>query len=198
MHLESDHFSPPQPQSPWSEPLLSLIWITASPPNNGPYFHFSLHLPQLFSAQLPCLIKGISLLKTLQQLKRSLQAPILFKLYEPPCYSWNTLNCTPPSEHLLSLCSLWNASPQISTRLLSLAFSNHYSNLCSTRPIWSMFLIKKHAQLSHLQLTSSLGFNPTCVCVCVCAISYSRESSRLRDLTLISSVSCISRWILYH
>lgn len=28
MHLESDHFSPPLPQSPWSEPLLSLIWIT--------------------------------------------------------------------------------------------------------------------------------------------------------------------------
>ena len=186
MHLESDHFSPPLPQSPWSEPLLSLIWITAfQPPNNGPYFHFSLPLTQLFSAQLPCLIRGISLLKTLQQLKR-IPILILFKLYEPPCYSWNILNCTPSSEHLLSLCSLWNAPPQISTRLLSLAFSNHFSNLiCSTRPIWSIFLIKKHAQLSQLHLTSSLGFSPVCVYVCVHTHARSVVSDALQFHALV-------------
>ena len=30
------------------------------------------------------------------------------------------------------------------------------------------------------------------------AISYSRRSSRLRDQTLVSYVSCIGRWVLYH
>ena len=73
-------------------------------------------------------------------------------------------------QSICSLSSLWNAPPQISTRLLSLVFSNHFSNfICSTRPTRSMFLIKKHAQLSQLHITSSLGFNPVCVCVCVCA-----------------------------
>lgn len=69
-HLESDHFSPPPLQSPWSEPLLSLIWITASPQQWSLFLLFFPLVPT-FSAQPPCLIRGISLPKTLQQLKRS-------------------------------------------------------------------------------------------------------------------------------
>ena len=30
------------------------------------------------------------------------------------------------------------------------------------------------------------------------AISYSRGSSRLRDQTSVSCISCVGRWILYH
>ena len=79
-------------------------------------------------------------------------------------------------QSICSLSSLWNAPPQISTRLLSLVFSNHFSNfICSTRPTRSMFLIKKHAQLSQLHITSSLGFNPVCVYVCVCAHTHARS-----------------------
>lgn len=115
MHLESDRFSPPLPQSPWSEPLLSLIWITAfHPPNNGPYFHFSLPLTQLFSAQLPRLIRGISLLKTLQQLKRRLQSPYSF------CSSFTNLPAIPEIYSIVlllqSICSVFSlecSSPDI-------------------------------------------------------------------------------------
>ena len=89
-------------------------------------------------------------------------------------------------QSICSLSSLWNAPPQISTRLLSLAFSNHFSNfICSTRPTRSMFLIKKHAQLSQLHITSSLGFNPVCVCVCVCV------QSRVCVCVCVCAIPCV-------
>lgn len=55
MHLESDHFSPPLPQSPWSEPLLSLIWITAfHPPQQWSLF-------PLFSPLNPTILSTVSM-----------------------------------------------------------------------------------------------------------------------------------------
>ena len=120
------------------------------------------------------------------------------------CQTPRTLSVSPSIFLLLALHLVL-----ISSTLVNLLFSSVFWHqyICCWRGLLTLLSLLRLVAQSYLTLCCLLDYSPLGSSVhgifqarmlVHLAISYSRESSRPRDWTQVSSVSCIGRRILYH